>query len=199
MNVNRIITAAFFLLLLTGCTADSAESSQSTQTALSSTQIAVTTAATTCTTESTAEPVQTTIFPALVSPDDINLRNAEGDSSHYLFTYHETDFQAVYKTDHWTIQDSYRITDPADMIMICDALIAAHPIHSADLTGYRTASDMAYEWTQHNLAYQLLGEDAPYKENAKDVDFDPNDQGKSMYEIYLDRTGQDSTASSGSP
>ena len=116
MNVKRIITAAVFLLLLTGCTADSAESSQSTQTALSSTQIAVTTAATTCTTESTAEPVQTTIFPALVSPDDINLRNAEGDPSHYLFTYHETDFQAVYKTDHWTIQDSYRITDPDELL-----------------------------------------------------------------------------------
>ena len=48
---------------------------------------------------------------------------------------------------------------------------------------------MAYEWEQHNIAYQLLPEDSPYKENAKDVDLNPEDQGKSIIDFALEHIG----------
>ena len=43
---------------------------------------------------------------------------------------------------------------------------------------------------QHNLAYQILPDDSAWKEHAKDFDIDPADQGKSMYDIYRERTGE---------
>ena len=49
---------------------------------------------------------------------------------------------------------------------------------------------MVYEWKQHNLAFQVLPEGNSFRESAKDVDLDPRDQGKSLVEIYEDRTGQ---------
>ncbi len=42
---------------------------------------------------------------------------------------------------------------------------------------------MAYEWLQHNIAYELLP-DSEFKASAKDVDLDPDDQGLSLEEIY---------------
>ena len=59
------------------------------------------------------------------------------------------------------------------------------------MVSYRDAEDMAYEWLQHNLAYKLLPETSSWKENVKDVDLNPEDQGKSLLELYKDRTGQD--------
>jgi hypothetical protein len=99
------------------------------------------------------------------------------------------EFEAVHKKDHWKIIDSWRITDTAAMIEICQALIELYPIHGADRESYRTPDDMAYEWAQHNLAYALLPEESEWRSHAKDVDLDPDDQGRSMYEIFLDRTG----------
>jgi hypothetical protein len=73
------------------------------------------------------------------------------------------------------------------MKKICDVLIKIHPIHGRDMISYRTSDDMVYEWVQHNLAYKLLPNDNSWKNSAKDVDFDPEDQGKSIKEIYEDR------------
>ena len=51
----------------------------------------------------------------------------------------------------------------------------------------RPTKDMAYEWSQHNIAYSLLPDDSEWKASAKDVDIDPPDQGKSVYQIFKDR------------
>ena len=76
------------------------------------------------------------------------------------------------------------------MKKICQALIDIHPIHGSDMISYRTSDDMVYEWLQHNFAYSVLPDDNLWKNNAKNVDFDPQDQGKSIKEIYEDRTGK---------
>ncbi|MDO5491687.1 MAG: hypothetical protein Q4F96_04730, partial [Bacillota bacterium] len=77
------------------------------------------------------------------------------------------------------------------MIAICQTLIDTHPVHGRDDESYRTADDMVYEWEQHNLVYTYLPEDNLWRESAKNVDFDPEDQGRSFEEIYEDRTGQE--------
>lgn len=125
----------------------------------------------------------------LHSPADIQLHCTDGDGKHYGFTYAGAAFQAVYTPDNWKVIDSYLITNSADIVMICEALKQEHPIHGADMQSERTASDMAYEWGEHNFAYALLPADSPYRANAKDVDINPADQGKSAYEMFLDRRG----------
>ena len=49
---------------------------------------------------------------------------------------------------------------------------------------------MTFEWIQHNIAYDILPENNKWKENAKDVDLDPQDQNKTFKEIYESRTGE---------
>lgn len=127
----------------------------------------------------------------LSSTNDIGLTNYDGMSSKYFFTYKGEEFRAWYQNDCWTIYDSYKITNNHDMKIICQALIDVHPVHGSDLSSYRTAEDMAYEWEQHNLAYKYLPEDSPWLESAGNVDLDPYDQGRSFEEIYEDRTGQE--------
>ena len=127
----------------------------------------------------------------LTSTADIGLTNYDGMGAKYFFTYKGEEFRAWYQSDCWTIYDSYKITNNHDMKIICQALIDVHPVHGADLSSYRTAEDMAYEWEQHNLAYKYLPEDSPYRESAMNVDLDPQDQGRSFEEIYEDRTGQE--------
>lgn len=121
--------------------------------------------------------------------NDIQLRNTDGNGSQYVFTYHDKEYQAVYTEDNWKIVNSYEISDPADMVRICEALKAVHPIHSADMKAWRTAEDMAYEWRQHNIAYSILPESSEWKKSARDVDINPTDQGKSIYDFYIDRSG----------
>ena len=82
------------------------------------------------------------------------------------------------------------ITNSHDIKKISKALIDIHPIHGSDMNSYRTEEDMAYEWLQHNMAYKLLPEGNSFRNSAKDVDLDPKDQGKSLVEIYEDRTGK---------
>ena len=89
------------------------------------------------------------------------------------------------------IMNSYKISSESDMLVICQVLIDIHPIHGSDMESYRTADDMVYEWLQHNLAYELLPEDNYWRNKAKDVDFNPEDQGKSFVEIYEQRTGKE--------
>ena len=125
----------------------------------------------------------------LSSPEDIGLHDTDGNEHDYVFTYDGIEFTAIRTWHHWRILDSYRITDMADMQMICEALCSVQQIPDADGTGWRTPEDMAYEWAQHDLAYSLLPEGSDWRRQAKDVDFDPEDQGRSLYEIYRDRTG----------
>ena len=123
----------------------------------------------------------------LSSPEDINLRSDDGHS--YYFSYKDEDYYSEYYDDVWTIYNSYKITNSDDITTICQALADEHPIHGSDMESYRTASDMAFEWEQHNLAYEQLPEDNAWRESAKNVDIDPQDQGKTFAEIYEDRTG----------
>jgi len=127
----------------------------------------------------------------LKSTEDINLTDVDGLEKNYEFIYDGETFSAIYTTDNWKIIDSYKITNITDIAIICQALIDVHPIHGSDMTSYRTAEDMAYEWLQHYVAYMLLSDDDPLKEHAKDVDLDPQDQNKSFQDLYKDRTGEE--------
>ncbi len=128
----------------------------------------------------------------LDSASDIELTALDNYGYAYRFTYGGENFRAVYTAsfDTWTIYDSYKITNDHDLKIICQALIDEHPVHGKDLVSYRTADDMAYEWQQHNIVYELLPDNNRWKSSARDVDLDPYDQGKSYKEIYEDRTGK---------
>lgn len=124
-----------------------------------------------------------------ITKDDLEIIDTDGKSKNYSFIYKNETYYAVYTTDNWKIIDSYKITNTQDIIVICSKLIEIHQVHGKDMVSYRTPEDMAYEWLQHNIAYQVLPDDNPWKDNAKDVDLDPKDQGKNLAEIYEDRTG----------
>lgn len=142
--------------------------------------------------DSSAEGSSTESSGGLLSgPLDINLRDTDGNGKNYLFTYDGEDYSAVYTKENWKIYDSYKISNTEDITIICEALISVHPIHGSDMQSYRTAEDMAYEWLQHNIAYQFLADDSPWKEHTRDVDLDPKDQGKSFADMYEDRTGKE--------
>lgn len=126
----------------------------------------------------------------LISTEKINLYDLDGKGKNYSFTYKGTSYTATYSKDNWHIVDSYKITDKKDIAIICQALIEVHPIHGRDMLSYRTVEDMVYEWTQHNIAYYILPEDNKWRKNAKDVDLDPADQGRSLAEMYESRTGK---------
>lgn len=119
--------------------------------------------------------------------EDIKLSSADG--TNYTFVYRKETFTAVHSTDNWRIVNSYKITNKADMIVICEALSDEHKIHGKDMVSYRTPEDMAYEWEQHNLLYFMLPEGHSLKNRAKDVDINPADQGKTLQQMYEDRIG----------
>lgn len=131
------------------------------------------------------------IESVLRTTKDINLRDLDGNKTNYIFTYNNENFSAKYTKDNWHIEDSYKITNAKDIGLICQALIDVHPIHGKDMKSYRTVDDLVYEWQQHNLAYTILPDDNSWKEHAKDVDLNPDDQGKSLEEMYEDRTGNE--------
>ena len=122
--------------------------------------------------------------------DDVVLTDLTGAGTDYVFIYDDVPYSATYTPDNWEIKDSYRITNAMDMALICQALINEHPIHGKDMISYRTCDDMAYEWVQHNIAYSFLPEDSQWMESVKNVDFDPEDQGRSYRDLYEDRTGK---------
>ena len=122
------------------------------------------------------------------NPVIINLNN---DNTNYMFNYNNEEFFATYTLDNWHINDSYKIADIDDIEAICNALIEIHPIHGDDLVSFRTAKDMASEWTKHNLLYMILPDESNWKNSAKDVDLDPYDQNKSLSEMYKQRTGKE--------
>ena len=127
----------------------------------------------------------------LTSADDLQLTDVDGWETNYTFVYDGEVYNAIYSPDNWKIVDSYKITCEADMIIICGALADIHPIHGSDGESYREPEDMAYEWIQHNIAYSILPDDNSWKANAKDVDINPADQNKSLYEMYKSKTGGD--------
>ena len=150
------------------------------------TEEAITTGAPTDATESVTEY---TAYDAslLSSPEDIGLHDTDGEGVDYIFSYGGEEFFALYEPDNWHITDSYKIEDEDDILLICQALISVHPIHSADMQSYRAAEDMAFEWHRHNLAYSLLPDSSEWKSNAKDVDLDSKDEGKGLFNFLMDR------------
>lgn len=140
-------------------------------------------------TNSTEEISNTNHTSILSSVNDLMLREIDDQEQTYTFLYDGEAYQAIYTTDNWKIIDSYQITNAEDIVIICQALADLHMIHGADMESYRTAEDMAYEWIQHNLAYQLLPANSPWKQSVKDVDIDPADQGKNVYDFYRERVG----------
>ncbi|RKM61927.1 hypothetical protein D6855_00475 [Butyrivibrio sp. CB08] len=127
----------------------------------------------------------------LSSAEDIELTNTDGKGKNYSFKYDGQEYTAIYTTDNWKIKNSYKILSETDQIIICQALIDEHPVHGKDMVSFRTAEDMAYEWQIHNMAYVFIRDDDDLKNHAKDVDFDPEDQGMTMEEFYKSRTGKD--------
>ena len=127
----------------------------------------------------------------LKSAADIELTDTDGNGKNYHFYYAGDDFTAIYTPDNWKVKDSYRIHSEADMIIICQALIDEHPVHGKDLVSYRTAEDMAYEWQIHNMGYAFFTDDENLRNKAKDVDFDPKDQGLTIEDFYESRTGKE--------
>lgn len=126
----------------------------------------------------------------LTSVDDVSLQPTDDYGYGYVFSYDGEEFVATYDGDSWRVYDSYRITSIDDIELICQALISEHPVLGADWVSYRTAEDMAFEWGQHNFAYEMLPEDSEWLESVKDVDLDPDDQDKTFKEMYEDRTGK---------
>lgn len=124
---------------------------------------------------------------------DIELTDTDGAGKDYIFYYAGDEFKARYTKDNWKVVDSYKITNEQDITIICEALADEHSIPGSDGVSVRTAEDMAYEWIQHNIAYLILPDDNRFKDNARDVDINPEDQGKSFEEMYKDRTGKELT------
>lgn len=139
--------------------------------------------------EQTEQPEQaeTESKGILTSAEEIGLQDTDGNGKEYVFYYNNIEFHARYTPDNWKIIDSFRVTEPEDMVFICQALSEEHPIHGRDMVSWRTPEDMAYEWQQHNIVFYLLPEESPQRQSVKDVDLDPKDQGKSYVEMYQDR------------
>lgn len=118
----------------------------------------------------------------------IELLDIDGNQTNYKFTYDGEEYIAWFKEDTWHIVDSYKITDEKAIAIICEVLMEEHKIPSSDRKSYREIDDLVYEWKQHNIIYEMLPNSSKWKNNAKDVDLDPDDQGKSFKELYKSRT-----------
>ena len=185
------LLSAAVMCVLSGCnkvtiTENTAAVTTEAVTTVPVTEEATTTAAPTNVTEPIT--VYTTYDASLLSsPEDIGLYDTDGEGVNYSFSYGGEEFYALCEPENWHITDSYKIEDEDDILMICQALISVHPIHSADMQSYRTAEDMAFEWHQHNLAYSLLPDSSSWKSNARDVDLDSKDEGKGLLDFLMDR------------
>lgn len=126
----------------------------------------------------------------LKSTDDVVLVPTDDYAQGYVFEYDGEQFDVYFDTYSWRVYNSYKITNHDDIVIICQALLNEHVVYGSDWETPRTADDMAFEWEQHNLAYEMLPEDSHWREDAKDVDLDPDDQGKTFPEMYESRTGR---------
>ena len=127
------------------------------------------------------------LLPVLNSTEDIDLRY--GGDGYYYFTYNGEDFRAMYAASTWTVYDSFKITNKNDITIICQALSDVNPVPSRDWQSYRTADDMAYEWDQHNKVYLVAPKDSYTRERTRNVDLDPEDQGKTYEDLYRENLG----------
>ena len=119
--------------------------------------------------------------------DNLKIELKQIDKGNYTFIYKAEEYKVIYKNNTWKIINSYKIKDKEDIAIICKELIKEHPIKSKDRKGYRTIDDLVYEWLQHNILYEILPDDSKWKNHAKDVDLDPDDQGKTFKELYETR------------
>lgn len=126
----------------------------------------------------------------LQSVDDLSLKDVNNKKTNFTFIYMNEVFNATYTKDNWHIENSYKINNKNDITIICKALTDIYPIHGKDMKSFRTIDDLVYEWKLHNIAYDFLPEDSSWKENARSVDLNPEDQGRSIEEIYETRTGK---------
>ena len=136
--------------------------------------------------ETTEKDILDNTLGLLSSTEDIDLRDIDGNGMNYEFDYDGEVYSAVYTPDNWKIVDSYKITNSADMKIICQALIDENPLHGKDMVSYREARDMVEEWLQHNLAYHIFYDNTALRARAKDVDLNPEDQGRNIIEKYRD-------------
>ena len=123
----------------------------------------------------------------LSEPPEITYEYSDGYYEYYSFDYAGKEFYVLHEYDNWKISDSYKIRNTEDMQLICEALLDIYPVHGEDLESCRTPEDMAYEWIQHNIVYEMPLTDARYKENAANVDLDPGDQNKTIMEMFKGR------------
>lgn len=192
--LRMVIICVTFTCVLVGCAGTSGqESSSNSQSELPATQSVSQTNA-----EPAKEPA-TESEPAsgeeptpdsagiLQSPEDIGLQSADVYGTYYVFYYDDQEFWVYYEPDCWKVYDSYKITNLADITIICQALLNEHEVHGRDLESVRTAEDMAYEWQQHNLAYALAPKGSSWRESAQNVDLDPDEQNMSLQEIMETR------------
>ena len=197
MKILTFLTAVFTAVCFAACSsAESgpaqAETSAAVTTAETAPETTVETAAPAAeeTTAETAAPAetytQTETSESVDSEPEPEIEiTALDDEGNYSFEFDGMTFYACYTPDNWHIIDSYRVRQMEDMKVICRALIELHPVHGSDMESWRTPEDMAEEWIYHDLAYELLPDDDPWKERAKDVDLDPADQGKTLHELFI--------------
>ena len=133
--------------------------------------------------------------PTLSETDFIlNYDGSDDYADNYSFEYGEQTFTAHYTPylgGDWKVVDSYRITNRADMIIICEQLLRENKVQGR-ITQYRTAKDMADEWEIHNKGYTLaaaLGMTSAVS-RLKDVDMDKKDQGKSFDDFVAEFLGR---------
>lgn len=125
--------------------------------------------------------------PLLSGLPEITYEYSDSYYEYYSFDYAGEEFEVLHEYDNWKIFDSNKIRNSKDMQLICEALLDIYQVHGVDLESYRTPEDMAYEWIQHNIVYEMPLTDARYKESAANVDLDPGDQNKTIVEMFKDR------------
>jgi len=191
----RILIAAACLLAVCACVlfvlnknaGPAEESISSAETAQQTTSAAETTVTTTAAQQGTASSYATSQATETAKQVPVITLTPKGNDE-YTFVYNSLTFTAQFSVygenrENWRVTDSYLITDRKVITAVCQALINEKKVHGKDLTSYRTASDMADEWSLHNLAYQHLSEGSA-KQHAKDVDLNTDDQGKTLMD-YL--------------
>ena len=127
----------------------------------------------------------------LSAPPDIVYQYSDDSFEYYTFAYGNNEFIVLHEYDNWQIKDSYLVQNTRDMEMIAQALIDIYPVHGIDLESYRTPEDMVYEWIQHNIVCELEEGAGKWRDSAKSVDLDPDEQNMNLWEIYQARKNDD--------
>ena len=133
--------------------------------------------------------------PTLSETDfTVNFDSSDDYADNYSFTYGDETFLVHYTPylgGDWKIVDSFKITNRADMVIICEKLLKINQVEGR-ITQYRTAKDMADEWEIHNQGYKIAKSlsMASAVERLKDVDLDKKDQGKTFDDFLAEFLGK---------